>query len=322
MLNGGTNTDVGISSAGTCAVLNTLRSQNITGWTLWTPGLGGSTTAQWKDIVEIGGNVIFLTNRDGELWLERLSDTHTLDHATKATISSGLTGTVTFTNGGSTVTGVGSSFTVDLSTGDQIYLSTDGIDFRVAVGTIQSDVALTLQTNYAGRSTSGTADVAGSVITLSTTTPWSTGDELGVKADGEYLGTITVSTSTSGVSTADILTLSRGASTVEYGALYSWQAVTLPNDFETRGGVTSNELRRVSAVHVSMQNSKELTVQQFGSTRTYDVQFAQSTAGPGLAAFTGRKRVQMLGWGRDFQVELSGDDPQPVHIRSIVSEVA
>lgn len=59
---------------------------------------------------------------------------------------SALTGTITFTNGSVTVTGSGSSFTVEVTAGDKIQLDADGT--LVGVASVETDTSLTLSNLY------------------------------------------------------------------------------------------------------------------------------------------------------------------------------
>lgn len=72
------------------------------------------------------------------------------------TLASTLAGTVTFTNGSTSVTGVGTAFT-SLRLGDRVRLSTDSDSTAWSrVSAITSDTAMTLSAAYAGTGGSGT----------------------------------------------------------------------------------------------------------------------------------------------------------------------
>lgn len=66
-----------------------------------------------------------------------------------------LAGTVSVTNGSTTVTGSGTSFTSALNVGDMIKVDADGTWYKVAA--IGSNTSLTLETAYAGTTASGQA---------------------------------------------------------------------------------------------------------------------------------------------------------------------
>lgn len=86
-----------------------------------------------------------------------------------ATLTSTLTGTLTFTNGSATVTGSGTAFTTELRLGDWIRLSTD-VDTTSGwrrVSAIASDTSLTLSAVYAATGGSGTGYTTRDVIYIS-----------------------------------------------------------------------------------------------------------------------------------------------------------
>lgn len=83
-----------------------------------------------------------------------------------STLTSTLTGTITFTNGSTAVTGVGSAFTTQLRIGDLIRLSTDA-DTTAGwrrVSAIASDTALTLSAAYGATGGAGTGYATRDVI--------------------------------------------------------------------------------------------------------------------------------------------------------------
>lgn len=83
-----------------------------------------------------------------------------------STLTSTLTGTITFTNGSATVTGVGSAFTTELRLGDWIRLSTDA-DTTAGwrrVSAIASDTSLTLSAVYGETGGAGTGYATRDVI--------------------------------------------------------------------------------------------------------------------------------------------------------------
>jgi len=74
-----------------------------------------------------------------------------------------LTGTLTFVNGNTAVTGSGTLFTTELAVGDYIRLDADDVFYKVA--SITDDLNLTLETPYANTGGSGSGSKA--VFTLS-----------------------------------------------------------------------------------------------------------------------------------------------------------
>ena len=75
----GTQFDVGdyvyvVNADGTCAVLNTMRNEEISGWTHWT------TDGLFKDVVVLEKEVYFLVLRKGEYFIEKLTEDTYTDH--------------------------------------------------------------------------------------------------------------------------------------------------------------------------------------------------------------------------------------------------
>jgi hypothetical protein len=71
-----------------------------------------------------------------------------------------LTGTPTFTNGGTSVTGSGTLFTTEVEAGDYIKRDSDGNTAWARVDEVLSDTALTLEANYSGTSGGSASSVA------------------------------------------------------------------------------------------------------------------------------------------------------------------
>jgi len=75
----GTSIDVGdyvyaINEDGSCAVLNTMRNENIQGWTHWV------TDGRFLDVVVLFKDVYFLVEREGSVFLEKLTEDTYTDH--------------------------------------------------------------------------------------------------------------------------------------------------------------------------------------------------------------------------------------------------
>ena len=68
-----------VNADGTVAVFNTMRKEDISGWTKWT------TTGNFKRVTVTGDVVTFIIERDGTEYLEVLDDTVLLDHSFSAT---------------------------------------------------------------------------------------------------------------------------------------------------------------------------------------------------------------------------------------------
>ena len=75
----GTQYDVGdyvyvVNADGSCAVLNTMRNEEISGWTHWT------TDGLFKDVVVLDKEVYFLVLRQGSYFIEKLNEDTYTDH--------------------------------------------------------------------------------------------------------------------------------------------------------------------------------------------------------------------------------------------------
>jgi len=75
----GTSFDVGdyvyvVNADGSCAVLNTMRNEQISGWTRWT------TDGDFKDVVVLEKEVYFLVLRKGSYFIEKLTEDTYTDH--------------------------------------------------------------------------------------------------------------------------------------------------------------------------------------------------------------------------------------------------
>ena len=81
------------------------------------------------------------------------------DHFSGATLATAITGTITFTNGSTTVTGSGSFFTEEFHTQYYIKRDADGNSAWVKVAAILSDTELELDSEYTGTTGSGAASV-------------------------------------------------------------------------------------------------------------------------------------------------------------------
>lgn len=127
-----------------------------------------------RDIVSMTftGNTIYeskhLLRRSGNSWgavLYSVISNNAIHHQT-STLTRNLTGTITFTNGSTAVTGVGSLFTSELRIGDWIRLSTDAdstASYR-RVSAITSDTGLTLGATYGATGGAGTGVATSDVI--------------------------------------------------------------------------------------------------------------------------------------------------------------
>ena len=78
----------------------------------------------------------------------------------EAGVDVAITGTVTFTNESTAVTGVDTLFLTELAPGEKVFIATGNVADAKVVASIESDTALTLATAYGSTPTAGTANVA------------------------------------------------------------------------------------------------------------------------------------------------------------------
>ena len=81
------------------------------------------------------------------------------DHFAGLSLSTALTGTLTFGGGAISVTGSGTAFTTQVQQGQYVKLSADPETAYAQVDSVQSDTQLTLSSGYTGSSTSGASVV-------------------------------------------------------------------------------------------------------------------------------------------------------------------
>ncbi len=82
------------------------------------------------------------------------------DHFVGSSLTTTLTGTATFTNGSTNVTGSGTTFTTQVLVGQYVKLSADSETAYAQVASIQSSTQLTLVTTYTGSSSGAAAVVS------------------------------------------------------------------------------------------------------------------------------------------------------------------
>lgn len=85
-----------------------------------------------------------------------------------ASITAALTGTVTLTNGSTTVTGSGTTFTTQLDTSKYIKLNADANSAWARVAQVLSDTSAVLKVNYTGTGGSGAASSSNWIQTVGT----------------------------------------------------------------------------------------------------------------------------------------------------------
>jgi len=132
----GTQFDVGdyvyvINDDGTCAVLNTMRHEEISGWTHWT------TDGEFKDVTVLDKEVYFLVLRNEEYFIEKLTENTYTDH--NVVINGVMPTTFTVTHSGVPVVHDGEEVVyTDVSTGTPITSITT--DYHVAFATTEFKV--------------------------------------------------------------------------------------------------------------------------------------------------------------------------------------
>ncbi len=311
----GTNADEDIDTAGSLAVLNTIRSQQVTGWMLWT------TDGNFLDAATIGNVVWFAVQRsiDGSdvVYLEQLDATRVTDSGTESDRGTALTNSanITFTIDSTAVTCSG-DFTADsLAADDWIMLDSAGVVHRAQIASVTDATNLVLKEGYSGATATGVGTKLAITITGLSHLEAETVD---VYADSEYLGPYTVASGS--------ITPERPVNAAEVGLPYAWSAVTLAPNSDTQAGASTNVMRRVVHLDVSLLRAKELRVRHYGDTGAGQrVDFSQAGVtlfGSEPDAFTGTKRIHMLGLNRHGQVELFGSEPRPTHVRGLTLEVA
>jgi hypothetical protein len=127
--------------------------------------------ATYKNVDDDTGGVLYSTD-DGATWAD-MSLTNSAPANTIATLAdyTSLTGTATFTQGSATVTGTGTSFLSEVSTGEIIILDSDASKVHIepiswaAVDSVDSDTQITLSSDYNGAGGTGTAyKVTGDIL--------------------------------------------------------------------------------------------------------------------------------------------------------------
>ena len=142
------------------------------------------------------------------------------------------------------------------------------------------------------------------------------GLEASVVADDTYLGEYLVQDAT-------IKDLPTGYTTYEIGLLYRPRIKTQKINFDTRGGPIAHRKKKITQAAISLYNSNGVIVN--GKTlpdKTVGVDvFGPNDDGKSKNTFTGVKKLRMLGWTNDAQIEITQDTPDPLTVRSIGMEV-
>jgi hypothetical protein len=141
----GTSTDISdfvyvVNGDGTVAVMNTMRHEDIKGWTQWT------TQGTFEDVAVVGKETYFLVKRESEVFIERIQEGTFTDHNVNVAGTAPTTYNVVFNGENVTFNGDNVTWT-DFSTGSPITeITTDykevllNLTFKViADGSIQDD---------------------------------------------------------------------------------------------------------------------------------------------------------------------------------------
>lgn len=133
-----------VNGDGTMAVFNTLRKEDIAGWTRWT------TNGSFKRVVVVQDEVFFIVERDGAEYLEKLDETLLLDHAVSATNTDRITVDTVLQNNEIRVVADGITQTTTMATGNEAIADRmadvlyTGLNYTVEIQTLP--VSLTVQT--------------------------------------------------------------------------------------------------------------------------------------------------------------------------------
>lgn len=112
-------------------------------------------------------------------------------------------------------------------------------------------------------------------------------------------------------------------SNYRFGLLYRPLVLTQKVNFDTRGGPIAHRKKKITQAAISLFESNAVVVN--GRTlpdKTVGVDvFGPLDDGRGKTLFTGTKKLRMLGWTNDAQIEITQNTPDPLTIRSIAMEV-
>ena len=89
--------------------------------------------------------------------------------------------------------------------------------------------------------------------------------------------------------------------------MYKRQIITNPVDTVAGNGPVTGDIRGIGTVVVNLKESDSLKV----NNRTVS----------NITGFTGNKEVRLLGYGRNPQVTIEQDDPMPLQINGLISEL-
>ena len=127
-------------------------------------------------------------------------------------------------------------------------------------------------------------------------------DVIGYKSTGKaYLGEFTVNS-------GNIDMTSHNTYTHFYvGKKYTAKIITNPIDTIAGNGPATGDIRGVSTVVLNVKESESLKVNNRSVSN--------------IAGFTGNKEVRLLGYSRNPQVTIEQDDPMPLQVNGLISEL-
>lgn len=255
-----------VNGDGTLAVMNTMRHEEISGWTHWT------TFGTFEDVAVVGKEVYFLVNRRGIIFLELLKEGTYTDHNSK------IFGTEP------------EEFNVVYGIDNVVFGADNVVYANAAEGVPVNTITLNEKDAIAVYPHKVIAD--GYIQPDQTPT-----------VDGVDLNHITIT---------------RDAYSIETGFDYTVKVRTLPLNVETgENGPIVNLRKRVTRVILNLYESLGVYVDgDMLADRQLPYVFG-TTAVP----YTGIKEKYLLGYGRQKEVEITQQQPLPMHLMSIDSEI-
>jgi hypothetical protein len=91
------------------------------------------------------------------------------------------------------------------------------------------------------------------------------------------------------------------------GKKFTAKIITNPVDTIAANGPVTGDVRGIGTVVINVKESESLKV----NNRSIN----------NIAGFTGNKEVRLLGYGRSPQVTIEQDDPMPLQVNGLISEL-
>jgi len=120
-----------------------------------------------------------------------------------------------------------------------------------------------------------------------------------IHSDGSYLGTRTVDSS-------DEIDLTGYTGTVYAGLKFTAKIVTNPIDISTGAGAITGSIRGIGNVVVDVKSTSSMKVNTYTAI---------------IEEFTGKKEVRVSGYSRNPQVTIEQNDPLPLQVNGLVTEL-